>query len=156
MTGKPESNLQNCEVKFETDPPGALLIVDGQEKLSTPGVALIPCNSSVNFSLQLPGFEPLSENLSVKSGLKPLFRALKKLERGNIVLIINRRVRVLSDVKVFGETETGKAIVLEGLPVKNPLVLRLVNEIFGIDKTISVEVKPNISSTYEVNLDERQ
>lgn len=150
------ANPQNCEVKFETDPPGALLIIDGIEKLATPGIALIPCNTSVSFSLQLPGFETQSEDIQIKPGIKPIFRGLRKVETGNIVLIVNRRVRVLSDMKVFGETEPGQAFIIEGLPVKNPVVLRLVNEVFGIDKSISVEVKPNINSTYRVDLNERK
>lgn len=153
---KGDSRFQNCEVTFETDPPGALLIIDGMEKLVTPGIALIPCNTSVNFSLQLPGFETQSEDIRIKPGLKPLFRALRKVETGNIVLVVNRRVRVLSDIKVFGETEPGQAFIIEGLPVKNPVVLRLVNEVFGIDKSISVEVKPNVNTTYRVDLDERK
>lgn len=148
--------VSNCEIKFETDPPGALLIVDGIEKLSTPGVAMIPCGTSVNFSLQLPGFESISERIEAKLQSSRLFKTLKRLQTGNILLILNRRVKVMSGVTEYGETTPGKPFLIESLPANRPITLRFVNDVFGIDERRIFEIKPNINSTYKILLDEKK
>ncbi|NBV51731.1 hypothetical protein EBR78_11020, partial [bacterium] len=85
----PNGAAANCEVRFETDPPGALVVIDGVEKIPTPGTTLVPCDSPLNYSLQLPDYETVAENIFIKKNMRPISKLLKKIERGNLVIITN-------------------------------------------------------------------
>lgn len=147
--------IKNCELKFSTDPPGAIVLIDGVEKLATPGTALVPCDSSINYSLQLKDHEAISENVVVKGNMRQISKILRKVERGDLVIITNRRVKVSSDTEQFGEAEPGKPFPIERLPANRIYTIHFSNEIFGIDETRRLEVKPGVSSTYEIRLDEK-
>ena len=151
----PSSILSNCEIKFETDPPGAIVIIDGVEKLSTPGTVLVPCDTSFNYSLQLQDYETVAENIFVKPKAKPIFKSLKKIETGSLVILANRRAKVYTETDFLGEIEPGRPFNIERLVANRKYRIKFVNEIFGIDETKIFEVKPGVSSTYEVRLDEK-
>jgi serine/threonine protein kinase len=147
--------INNCELRFESDPPGAMVLIDGVEKLATPGTALVPCDTSINYSVRLKDHETVAENVFVKSKMKPISRTLKKVELGDLVVVTNRRVKIFSDTDQFGETEPGKPFRIERLPANRTYNIHFVNEIFGIDDTRPLEVKPGVSNLYEIRLDEK-
>ncbi|NBX75276.1 MAG: hypothetical protein EBQ92_01830 [Proteobacteria bacterium] len=151
----PSQVINNCELRFETDPPGAIVIIDGVEKLATPGTALVPCDTSINYSLRLKDHETVAENVLVKSKMRAISRALKKVELGDLVVVTNRRVKVFSDTEQFGETEPGKPFRIERLPANRTYNIHFTNEIFGIDETRTLEVKPGVSAIYEIRLDDK-
>ncbi len=147
--------INNCELRFETDPPGAIVIIDGVEKLATPGTALVPCDTSINYSVRLKDHETVAENVLVKSKMRPISRTLKKVELGDLVIVTNRRVKVFSDTEQLGETEPGKPFRVERLPANRTYNIHFVNEIFGIDDNRPLEVKPGVSNLYEIRLDDK-
>ena len=149
------STINNCEVRFETDPPGALVIIDGVEKLSTPGTALVSCDSSFNYSLQLKDYETVAENIVVKGKMRPVSKSLKKIERGDLVIKLNRRVKVFSDTEQFGEAEPGIPFRIERLPANRSYRIQFVNEIFDINEVRTLEVKPGVTNSYNINLDDK-
>lgn len=151
----PSTSLSNCELKFETDPPGAIVVIDGVEKLATPGIVLVPCESSFNYSLQLQDYETIAENIFVKPKAKPIFKSLKKIEKGTLVFLANRRAKVYTETDYLGEIEPGKAFRIESLLANRNYRIKFVNEIFGIDETRIFQVRPGVSTTFEVRLDEK-
>jgi len=151
----PNGAAANCEVRFETDPPGALVVIDGVEKIPTPGTTLVPCDSPLNYSLQLPDYETVAENIFIKKNMRPISKLLKKIERGNLVIITNRRVKVYSDTDLLGETEAGKEFIIENLPANKSHRIRFINEIFGINESRTYQIKPGINNRIEERLDER-
>lgn len=152
--GEKAAPVKTCELRFETDPPGAVLLIDGVEKFVTPGTALVPCDSSINYSLQLKEYEILAENIFVKAKSKPIFKTLRKIETGSIQLVTNRRVKIFNETDFLGETEPGKPFVIERIPTNRSVRLRFSNEVFGIDETRSFNVKAGVTTPYEVKLDE--
>jgi len=147
--------INNCELRFETDPPGAIVIIDGVEKLATPGTALVPCDTSINYSIQLKDYETVAENVLVKNKMRAISKILKKGEFGDLVIMTNRRVKVFSDTDQFGETEPGKPFRIERLPANRTYNIHFVNEIFGINETRALVVKPGVSNPYDVPLDDK-
>lgn len=147
--------INNCEIRFETDPPGALVVIDGVEKIYTPGTVLAPCDSSFNYSLQLKDYETVAENIVARAKMKPVSKALRKVERGDLVIITNRRVKVSSDTEEFGETEPGTPFRIERLPAGRRFTLHFINEVFGINQSEILEIKPGVSTTYNIKLGEK-
>lgn len=154
QTDEKAAPVKTCELRFETDPPGAVLLIDGVEKFVTPGTALVPCDSSINYSLQLKEYEVLAENVFVKAKAKPIFKTLRKIETGSIQLVTNRRVKIFNETDFLGETEPGKPFLIEKIPTNRSVRLRFLNEVFGIDETRAFTVKAGVSTPYEVRLDE--
>lgn len=149
-----EAALNNCEIRFETDPPGARVLIDGAEKITTPGTTLVPCESSINYSLQLEDYETISENILVKNKQRPISKALRKVESGSLALTVDRRVKVFLETDFLGEAEPGRPFIIEKLRANQSYRIHFLNEIFGIDRTVSYSVKAGVTSPFEVQLDD--
>ena len=146
--------LNNCEVHFESDPPGARVLIDGAEKITTPGTTLVPCDTSVNYSLQLEDYETISENILVKNKQRPISKTLKKVESGSLALTVDRRVKIFLETDFLGEAEPGRPFIIEKLRANQSYRIHFLNEIFGIDRTLSYTVKPGVTSPFDVQLDD--
>lgn len=144
----------NCELRFETDPPGAKVLIDGAEKITTPGTTLVPCDSSLNYSLQSEEFETVAENIFVTAKTKMVFKNLRKIEKGNLVITVDRRVKVYSETDLLGEAEPGKPFEIEKIRANKNHRIRFLNEVFGVDQTRTFLVKPGVNNPYDVRLDE--
>ena len=153
-TNQSKSAITNCEIRFETDPPGAALVIDGVEKFLTPGTALVPCDTSINYSLQLKDYDVYAENIYVKPQMRGISKSLKKIQTGNLVITTNRRVKLYSATDFIGETEPGKPFLIERAPANREFKIRFLNEVFGIDETRSFSVQEGVSTPYEIKLDD--
>ena len=87
--------------------------------------------------------------------MRPIAKLLKKIERGNLIIITNRRVKIYSDTDLLGETEAGKEFIIENLPANKSHRIRFINEIFGINESRTYQIKPGVNNRVEESLDER-
>lgn len=93
-----------CQIKVETDPPGATIIGEGFEGSSSTGVILAPCDQVVILRLEKPGYEPYKIPVvtNKQQQVVPIVN-LQFLKGGTILLTVDNNSQVLIDGKSYGE-----------------------------------------------------
>ena len=101
---KTNSVASLCQVKVETDPPGATIIGEGFAGSSSTGIILAPCDQSVILRLEKPGYEPYKIPVvtNKQQQVVPMV-TLQLLRGGTIVITVDNNSQVLIDGKSYGE-----------------------------------------------------
>ena len=101
---KTNSVTSLCQVKVETDPPGATIIGEGFAGSSSTGIILAPCDQSVILRLEKPGYEPYKIPVvtNKQQQVVPMV-TLQLLRGGTIVITVDNNSQVLIDGKSYGE-----------------------------------------------------
>jgi hypothetical protein len=86
-----------CQVRFETEPSGAEIVVDGRAEGATPAVVFVEYGDH-RVAFRLPGYAPLERTISAASPNHSVREALVKLPPGTLVL----KILPYADVYVGG------------------------------------------------------
>jgi hypothetical protein len=74
-----KSGASECSLLVESDPSGAIVVIEGREKGLTPLTHFVECKKSMDVIIKKEGFEVVSENIVAREKTSRFFRALKKI-----------------------------------------------------------------------------
>ncbi len=142
-----------CTLEVRSQPPGAMVRENKEERGLTPLVLSGPCHRSVNIELLKEGFEYLSENVVIGPKMTEWGRALKAIPMGNLILSLGFNANVL----VNGEpVRDAKAQIPLTLPLraKRTHRIRLINPTLKIDLETSVQIQEGQNTPIAFTLEE--
>lgn len=141
-----------CTLKAETDPPGAVWSVNGQNK-GVVGVALVACNEWVEVVIKKAGYETLSNRIKAQKQMKPYRFTLKAAAEGILEFKLNYRARLFVDGSEIQTYDADKFYTLS-LPAAQDVKLRFLNETLTIDTETVVRVKKGQMEHRQFKIDE--
>lgn len=122
----------DCTMRIDSDPSGAKIFVEGQERGITGTVLAGPCNQGLDITLRLDGYESVSQNVVLKEKQTKLFQTLRKIPTGTLEIVLNRNANVYIEGNLVREVRAGEKVEIP-LRARQKHNLRFVNPILGID-----------------------
>jgi serine/threonine protein kinase len=129
---KIESPVFQCQVQFETDPPGAFVIGDSFSGSSSAGSILVPCQQVVVLKIEKPGYETFKMSVDMTKKNKvvlPLIN-LQPSRQGSLTLTVDNNATVQIDDQMFGEIKANVPTEFRIPPGVHKFVFR--NDVLGL------------------------
>jgi serine/threonine protein kinase len=143
----------DCTLEVRSQPSGALVRENKEDRGLTPTVLSGPCNRSVNIELTKDGYEYLSENVLIGPKATEWARALKPIPTGHLVISLGFNASVF----VNGDhLRDARARVPLDLPLRAHRThsVRLVNPTLKLDVETSVQIEEGKNTPLSLSLDE--
>ena len=155
---QPESPVErrpggDCSVRVESDPTGAKVLVNGEERGTTFTNIAVPCNQSINLTLRLDGYEGLSQNLMVQNKTERFVKTLKRVPTGTLELTLDRNATISVDGIVVGNAEARKRFETQ-VRANQEHTIVFENQVLGLRKSMKVRVNPDEIARESVRLDD--
>lgn len=129
---KPNSQEFQCQIKVDSDPPGATIVGDNFTGSSSTGNIAVPCGQAIVLRLEKPGYETYKIAADTTNKLRqtlPLV-SLQAVREGSIILTVDHNSKVEVDGKFIGEAKANIPTEFHVSPGKRKFTFR--NEVFGL------------------------
>lgn len=139
---EPKSTI-DCNLKVESDPASAIVVVGAEEKGTTPLNLPLECGANANITLKKEGYEPVSENVMVKKLNQSLFKQLKRIPVGTLVVSVSLNATVsIPEIKFERYVRLNERVDVT-LPAGRKFKIRFLNPVYGLDMTQEVLLQPD-------------
>jgi archaellum component FlaG (FlaF/FlaG flagellin family) len=142
----------DCTLRVDTDPQGAKILVDGKERGISSTQLALSCNQSINLTLQLEGYESVSENLSMNKETEKVVKSLRRIPTGTVEFTFNRNVQVMVDGAIVGQATANEKFEISVRAGKEHLFV-FENQIFGLREELKLIVQPDTVMRRKIRLD---
>jgi len=129
---KAEIQQYSCQIKVDTDPPGATIIGDNFNGTSSTGAIAVPCGQAIVLRLEKPGYETYKISADTTNKVRqtlPLV-TLQVRREGSIILTVDQNSKVEVDGKLYGEAKANVPTEFHVTPGKHKFIFR--NEVLGL------------------------
>ncbi len=143
----------DCLLEITTDPPGAEVRINNESIGNSATTISSECNRAVALTIQLPGFETVTETVNVKDAIQKVYKTLKRVPSGRLELVPNQNAQVFVDGKMVGQASANQVFEIPTLRANVVHKIRFVNPVFGIDTVRDFSVEVDSVSRQSVRLD---
>lgn len=151
VTDEDPMSVGNCTLEVESDPAGASVLINGKTAGFTTTTVSAPCNRKVQLTIQMDGYEQVTEPVYMKDRMPHVYRTLKVIPTGRVEFYVDRNATVYIDGQVAGEARPNQKFErIVGANKKH--IVRFVNEVYKVDIVKEIELQPDTVERYEIPL----
>lgn len=145
--------FDDCSFEVSTDPQGAAIFVDRQNRGLTPAVVKAPCDKDIDLTVALEGYADIQQNIFVKRKMAKIRHSLKRVPMGAVQLTTTGNATIYLDGFEVGEARAGVTFERK-LRAGRSHQIRFANQILGQDFTCTLTINEDLIEVKKVDMDQ--